>query len=149
MTPVNLEEEKKSVKMQFELMIDQDQNPAEWLIPAHISFSLVVTTRPLLYAISFTTVNYFSKVETHISRVLIWDQEVNFHLSLLSVRPIEPVSCFSFIKCRKKAKLLSKEKFILLRVETLFFFYCIFGKRWQWDRDQTKKFSFNITALPW
>lgn len=29
MTPVNLEEEKKSVKMQFELMIDQDQNPAE------------------------------------------------------------------------------------------------------------------------
>lgn len=108
--------------MQFELMIDQDQNPAEWLIPAHISFSLVVTTRPLLYAISFTTVNYFSKVETHISRVLIWDQEVNFHLSLLSVRPIEPVSCFSFIKCRKKAKLLSKEKFILLRVETLFFF---------------------------
>lgn len=121
MTPVNLEEEKKSVKMQFELMIDQDQNPAEWLIPAHISFSLVVTTRPLLYAISFTTVNYFSKVETHISRVLIWDQEVNFHLSLLSVRPIEPVSCFSFIKCRKKAKLLSKEKFILLRVETLFF----------------------------
>lgn len=107
--------------MQFELMIDQDQNPAEWLIPAHISFSLVVTTRPLLYAINFTTVNYFSKVETHISRLLIWDQEVNFHLSLLSVRPIEPVSFFSFIKCRKKAKLLSKEKFILLRVETLFF----------------------------
>lgn len=29
MTPVNLKEEKKSVKMQFELMIDQDQNPAE------------------------------------------------------------------------------------------------------------------------
>lgn len=50
--------------MQFELMIDQDQNPAEWLIPAHISFSLVVSTHPLLYAINFTPVNYFSKVET-------------------------------------------------------------------------------------